>query len=107
MLSILESRYANICEEPCTQMTYETTLLEELPSDLTRIQLFFDPTIEIERIGFRVNFQTFLTRLGGAVSFGRTGLWIFVTALDGLLASWKFCKTFLNFITNKKCNGNG
>ena len=107
MFSILELTYANICEDPCTQMTYETTLLEELPSDLNRIHLFFDPTIEIERIGFRVNFQTFLTRLGGAVSFGRTGLWIFVTALDGLLASWKFCKTFLNFITNKKCNGNG
>ena len=105
MMSILvESRYAKIpsltCENACMQTIYETTLLEELPSDRTRIQLYFDNTVDIVRISFRVNFDTFLTRLGGAVSFGRTGLWIFITTFDVVIAMSKFYKTIWNFIIN-------
>ena len=97
MVSILGLRDAQICDKPCTQTLYTATLLEELPSDRSRIQLDFDPTVDIVRIGFRINFQTFLTRLGGAVSFGRTGLWIFVSTIDGCILAWKFTKTVLTF----------
>ena len=89
MLALYESQYAKICTEPCTRTEYEATLLEELPSDRTRIQLDFDPTIDVVRNTFRINIQTFLTQLGGAVSFGRTGLWIFTTAMDGVHKAWE------------------
>ena len=90
MLAIFESQYVKICTEPCTQTEYEATLLEELPSDRTRIQLDFDPTIDIVRNSFMINIQTLLTRLGGAVSFGRTGLWIFTTAMEGICKASTF-----------------
>ena len=102
MLSLfVDSRFARICEDTCTQATYETTLLEEVPSDRTRIHLYFDNTVDIVRISFRVDFQTFLTRLGGAVSFGRTGLWIFITTFDLVMDVSKVYKTLWNFVVNE------
>ena len=47
----------------------------------TGVELVFDRTISVTRSTFSINEQTFLTRLGGSVSSGRTLLWILVTLL--------------------------
>ena len=101
LISILALRNGKICKKPCTQTRYTATLLEDLPSDLSRIQLDFDPTVDVVRISYMINFQTFLTRLGGAVSFGRTGLWIFVTTIECCIIAWNFTKTVLNFMAEE------
>ena len=55
--------------------------LSKGPSSNTGINLVFDRTISVTRSTFSINEQTFLTRLGGSVSSGRTLLWILVTLL--------------------------
>ena len=43
--------------------------------------IVFDKKIEIVRSTFKIDEQTFLTRLGGSVSSGRTVLWILVSLI--------------------------
>ena len=52
------------------------------------MRLVFDKTISVARSTFSINSQTFLTRLGGSVSTGRTLLWILVTVLEVGYYSW-------------------
>ena len=52
------------------------------------MQLVFDKTISVARSTLSINSQTFLTRLGGSVSTGRTLLWILLTGLEVGYYSW-------------------
>ena len=69
------------CKKPCTTNLYTSRLASKSPSSMTGIQLVFDQTIKVTRSTFSINEQTFLTRLGGSVSSGRTLLWLLVTLL--------------------------
>ena len=71
------------CEPPCTTNLYTTRLLDNtIPhaSD-TLLLLVFDRTLQVTRSTFSIDSQTFLARLGGSVSSGRTLLWIMITLL--------------------------
>ena len=69
------------CKRPCTTNLYTSRLLGRVPNSNTGIAVIFDRTISVTRSKFSINSQTFLTRLGGSVSSGRTLLWILVTLL--------------------------
>ena len=55
--------------------------MSTIPNSHTGISVIFDRTISVTRSEFSINGQTFLIRLGGSVSSGRTLLWILVTFL--------------------------
>ena len=82
------------CKKPCTHTTFETALLEEVASDFDRITLRFDQEVDITRSVFSINTHTFLTRLGGSVSLGRTSLWIFLSILGCIKLSWNALSKF-------------
>ena len=69
------------CKRPCTTNLYTSRLIGRVPSSKTGIAVIFDRTISVTRSTFSINSQTFLTRLGGSVSSGRTLLWILITLL--------------------------
>ena len=50
----------------------------------TALIIVFDRTAEVTHTRFSINEQTLLTKLGGAVSSGRTLLWILVSILGGI-----------------------
>ena len=70
------------CKIPCTTNKYNPKLLHNEPTNGIKMRLVFDKTISVARFTFSINSQTFLTRLGGSVSTGRTLLWILVTVLE-------------------------
>ena len=70
------------CKRPCTTNLYTSRLMSNIPSSETGIKLVFDRTISVTRSAISINGQTFLTRLGGSVSSGRTLLWILVTLIE-------------------------
>ena len=51
---------------------------------MTWLVLVFDKTHEVGHSAFSIDGQTFLTRLGGSVSSGRTLLWILVTVFGAV-----------------------
>ena len=71
------------CEAPCTTNLYMTRLLDNtIPHARdTLLLLVFDRTLQVTRSTFSIDSQTFLARLGGSVSSGRTLLWILLTLL--------------------------
>ena len=82
----LNSHYTSFnCKRPCTTNLNTSRLMGKIPpnesSSETRVELVFDRTISVTRSTFSINEQTFLTRLGGSVSSGRTLLWILITLL--------------------------
>ena len=78
------------CKRPCTTNIYKSRLISKVPSwRLTGIVLVFDLTLSVTHSTFSINGQTFLTRLGGSVSSGRTLLWILVTLLGAPQVIWQ------------------
>ena len=79
----LNSHYTSFnCKRPCTTNLYTSRLMGKIPlkeNNFKTVELVFDRTISVTRSTFSINEQTFLTRLGGSVSSGRTLLWILVT----------------------------
>ena len=69
------------CRPPCTSFVYKTKFLHKAqrPRNRIYVQITFENSVEVVRSTFSVDEQTFLTRLGGSVSSGRTLLWIFLT----------------------------
>ena len=65
----------------CTTTKYSSRLLQSVPHDFSTMFVVFDRTVDVARSSFSISEQTFLTRLGGSVSSGRTLLWILVTML--------------------------
>ena len=96
----------NIFISPCQIKVTKISKRKKNPSDAffqlcteTTIMIVFDKTVSVARSRFIVNSQTFLTRLGGAISSGRTLLWIFASlaaAFQVLHGSQK-----LSYKTNK------
>ena len=75
------------CRTPCTSNVYTTKHTQTMPSPIsntTFLILVFEKTFEVGHSSFSINEQTFLTRLGGSVSSGRTLLWILVSFLGAL-----------------------
>ena len=69
------------CRTPCITDKYTTRLLHNAPHTETMILIVFDRTLSVAHSSFSINSQTFLTRLGGSVSSGRTLLWILLSLL--------------------------
>ena len=65
---------------------FTTQLVHTTKSDdFTTLVIVFDSKVDIVHSSFKVDEQTFVTRLGGSVSSGRTLLWI----LLGLLGTFE------------------
>ena len=76
--------------------TPQNTSKQHLPlENLTFLDLVFDKTLKVGHSAFSIDGQTFLTRLGGSVSSGRTLLWILVSLLG--VSQVKFSIQFLQF----------
>ena len=69
------------CRTPCITDKYNTRLLHNAPHTETIILVVFDRTLSVAHSSFSINSQTFLTRLGGSVSSGRTLLWVLLSLL--------------------------
>ena len=68
------------CRPPCTSFVYNTKFVHKAQrGSKMSVQITFENSVEVVRSTFSVDEQTFLTRLGGSVSSGRTLLWIFLT----------------------------
>ena len=70
------------CRTPCTTNKYTTKYVQTVPSPyskMTFLNLVFDKTLEVGHSTFSIDGQTFVTRLGGSVSSGRTLLWILLS----------------------------
>ena len=71
-----------LCKTPCTTNVYTTKYVQTTPSpdkDLAGLVLAFDKILEVGHSTFSIDGQTFITRLGGSVSSGRTLLWILLS----------------------------
>ena len=72
------------CRTPCTTNVYTIKYAQTMPSTIsntTFLLLIFEKILEVGHSTFSINEQTFVTRLGGSVSSGRTLLWILVSLL--------------------------
>ena len=69
------------CMSPCSTNVYNTRFVHKAVDKRTRLVITFEKTVEVLQSTFSIDEQTFLTRLGGSVSSGRTLLWIFLTLL--------------------------
>ena len=70
------------CKRPCKTNKYTTMLIYTVPHPRdTVLAIVFDKTLDVTRSTFSINGQTFLARLGGSVSSGRTLLWLLLTLL--------------------------
>ena len=69
------------CKIPCTRNKYSTRLLHNEPISGKKLRIVFAKTVNVDRSVYSIDSQTFLTRLGGSVSTGRTLLWILLTLL--------------------------
>ena len=69
------------CEIPCTRNKYATRFLSKASWPQTTLNLAFERTVDVTQSTFSIDEQTLLTKLGGAVSSGRTLLWILVSIL--------------------------
>ena len=74
------------CRTPCSTTNFTTQLVHTTKSDdFTTLVIVFDSKVDIVHSSFKIDEQTFVTRLGGSVSSGRTLLWI----LLGLLGTFE------------------
>ena len=72
------------CRTPCTTNVYTIKYAQTMPSTIsntTFLLLMFEKILEVGHSTFSINEQTFVTRLGGSVSSGRTLLWTLVSLL--------------------------
>ena len=75
------------CRTPCLTNKFTTELVHKTKSgnENNLLVIVFDRKIDISQSRFKIDEQTFVTRLGGSVSSGRTLLWILV----GLLGTFQ------------------
>ena len=72
------------CRTPCTKKVFNIKHVQTTPSGMTGVTyliLAFDKILEVDNSDFSIDSQTFLARLGGSISSGRTLLWILVSLL--------------------------
>ena len=107
------------CEIPCTRNKYSTRLLHNEPISGKKLRIVFAKTVNVDRSVYSIDSQTFLTRLGGSVSTGRTLLWILLTLLGAfqvnplvIFSTWKililrFCAFYVSelFSGDKQTSG--
>ena len=67
------------CMSPCSSIVYNTRFVHKAEDKRTHLVITFDKTVEVIRSTFSIDEQTFLSRLGGSVSSGRTLLWMILT----------------------------
>ena len=92
-----------VCRNPCTKNVFTTRHVQTTPSGeegVSALILSFDKTVEVTHSAFSIDPQTFLTRLGGSVSSGRTLLWILVSLLGAaqVMIIWKRNKVVFQVI---------
>ena len=72
------------CKTPCQTNTYSTNPLYKFNKrnfNDTELGIVFDKTVEVVHTKFSTDIETLLTGFGGAVSNGRTLLWIVISLL--------------------------
>ena len=103
-LNLLDTIYqrfkSKVCPSPCTKTSYEVKLVYEVSSKYDQTIISFDEITDIERNLFSINPNTFLTRLGGSISFGRTSLWVFILTLEGVTLIWTGLYKITMYFTN-------
>ena len=85
------------CKTPCSTDEFRTQLVHTTKHEggTNALVIVFDKKVEIARSTFKIDEQTFLTRLGGSVSSGRTVLWILVSLLGACQVSFEYFTFFL------------
>ena len=87
--------YGDRCRVPCLTNVYNTRFVHKAKKKkATILAITFDNTVEVFQSSFSIDEQTFLTRLGGSVSSGRTLLWISLTLLGVVQVSSLCCWLF-------------
>ena len=87
--------YGDRCRVPCITNVYNTRFVHKAKKKkATILAITFDNTVEVFQSSFSIDEQTFLTRLGGSVSSGRTLLWISLTLLGVAQVSSLCCCLF-------------
>ena len=82
LLSLYSHDYKFNCKTPCQTNKYFTNLLNhERKRDWTGLGIIFDNNVEVVHTKFSTDAETLLTGFGGAVSSGRTLLWVLVSLL--------------------------
>ena len=71
------------CKQPCVQYQYQTKLLyrQKFDQKENQIKIVFDQTVAVTKTSFLIGVTDLLTGIGGAISFGRTLLWIIVSSV--------------------------
>ena len=74
------------CTKPCTEYNFETKMLyaQTMDQKENMIKIVFDQTVELTKTSFLMGIPSLLTGIGGAISFGRTLLWIIVLIIGAL-----------------------
>ena len=88
------------CRSPCSTNVFNTRFVHEEQKRVKKIEITFDKTVEVFHSSFSINKQTFLTRLGGSVSSGRTLLWILLSLVGALQVGLTKSK---NVLSNSLC----
>ena len=85
------------CKTSCSTNKFTTQLVHTTKHEGgdNALVIVFDKKVEIARSTFKIDEQTFLTRLGGSVSSGRTVLWILVSLLGACQVSFEYFTFFL------------
>ena len=79
--NVLGDFKSNSCKEPCTKYIFETELLYDTVSEGTEnaVLIVLDKNVQLTKTTFLIGFSNILTGLGGAISGGRTLLWIIIS----------------------------
>ena len=74
------------CTKPCTEYNFETKMLyaQTIDQKENMIKIVFDQTVDLTKTCFLMVIPSLLTGIGGAISFGRTLLWIIVLIIGAL-----------------------
>ena len=96
------------CRTPCTKKVFNIKHVQTTPSGVTGVTylvLAFDKILEVDHSDFSIDGQTFLARLGGSVSSGRTLLWILVSLLGAAQVEFFVMKRKMYFWREKNLSG--
>ena len=78
------------CKTPCSANKFNTHDVHTTEtSEKYNLVIVFGKKLDVVHSTFRIDEQTFLTRLGGSVSSGRTLLWILISLLGAFQVIFK------------------
>ena len=79
------------CRTPCETSKFTTQNVHTTKNGDHHLIISFDKKVEVVRSTFKIDEQTFLARLGGSISSGRTVLWLLVGLLGAFQVIFTVC----------------